>query len=120
MGSGYRGGDAAPRKSFRSVYAFWRLWRVGKKPNISDLSIPNIQWPNTQFLGLTSTAGELRGEERTTTLLPSALKRRRDHGDRSQALDSFQIQLTSCDGREEARKSSGLARAALIGSMLII
>lgn len=44
MDSGYCGVDAAPRKSWRSLYVFWRLWRVGKKPNISDLGKhPHIQ-----------------------------------------------------------------------------
>lgn len=86
MDSGYCGVDAAPRKSWRSLYVFWCLWRVGRKPNISDLGEhPHIQWSNTRFWGLTSTAGELRGEEGTTILLPKCLEEKKKGPRRSAA-----------------------------------
>lgn len=59
------------------------------------------------------------GEE-TSCLLQSAFKTRRgESSDWPQVVCSFLMQPRIRNGQEETQKSSGLARAALIGSMLI-
>lgn len=76
-----------------------------------------------QILGLSSWAGKMKsvivGEE-SSCLLQSAFKTRRGEGsDWPEVVCSFLMQLRIRNRQEETQKSSGLARAALIGSMLI-